>query len=56
MEEHLKQNAVPVDGTDYTLGRKLTLAPEQETFVGDAQANAMLTRTYRHPFVVPAKV
>ncbi|HZU39305.1 MAG TPA: Gfo/Idh/MocA family oxidoreductase [Gemmataceae bacterium] len=56
MEEHLKQDAVPLDRTDYQLGRKLTLEPGQESFVGDAQANGMLTRHYRKPFVVPAKV
>ncbi len=56
MEEHLEKNAVPLDSTQYFLGRKLTLEPGREEFVGDAQANAMLTRHYRQPFVVPAKV
>ena len=38
------------------LGRKLTWDPAQERFVGDADANAMLTRKYRPPFIVPERV
>jgi hypothetical protein len=29
---------------------------KNETIVGDAEANAMLTRNYRAPFTVPDKV
>jgi len=54
-QEHLKDNQVPIENTKYRLGRKLTIDPETETFVGDTAANAMLTREYREPFVVPAK-
>jgi len=35
------------------LGRTLTFDPATEQFPGDAEANAMLTREYRKPFVVP---
>jgi predicted dehydrogenase len=56
MEEHLKQNHVPLDKTDYQVGRKLALEPHAERFVNDPQADAMLTREYRTPFVVPEKV
>ena len=38
------------------LGRQLKFDPEAEQFVGDAQANRMLTRKYREPFVVPEVV
>ena len=37
-------------------GRRLVLDGEKETFVGDPEANALLTRTYRPPFVVPEEV
>jgi len=30
--------------------------PRTEKFVNDAEANAMLTRDYRKPYVVPANV
>jgi len=40
----------------YRLGRKLHINPSTESFVNDAEADAMLTRKYRAPFVVPAKV
>jgi len=40
----------------YRLGRTLTFDPKTETFPGDAEANKMLTRNYRKPFVVPEKV
>ncbi len=34
-------------------GRSLTVDAEQEQFVNDAEANAMLRREYREPWVVP---
>jgi predicted dehydrogenase len=40
----------------YRLGRTLQFDPDTLTCKGDAEANAMLTRTYRAPFVVPAIV
>jgi hypothetical protein len=30
--------------------------PQSERFIGNAHANELLTRDYRKPFVVPAKV
>jgi predicted dehydrogenase len=56
MEEHLKDNAVALDGLNYRLGRKLTFDPTSESFVGDADANDLLTRHYRKPFVVPDRL
>ncbi|HEV3260804.1 MAG TPA: Gfo/Idh/MocA family oxidoreductase [Gemmataceae bacterium] len=56
VQEHLKDNAVPLESTDYRLGRRLTLDPKTETFVGDKDAEALLTRKYRKGFVVPEKV
>lgn len=40
----------------YRLGRSLEFDPETMTFKNDKEANAMLTREYRAPFVVPEKV
>ena len=40
----------------YRLGRKLHINPSTESFVNDAEADAMLTRNYRSGFVVPTKV
>ena len=40
----------------YRLGRKLAFDPARLNFVGDPQANAMLTRDYRAPYVVTAVV
>jgi predicted dehydrogenase len=56
MEEHLKDNGVALDGLDYRLGRKLTFDAATESFEGDSEANRLLTRPYRAPFVVPERV
>jgi len=56
MEEHLKDNAVALDGLNYRLGRKLTFDATTESFVGDSEANQLLTRAYRAPFVVPDRM
>lgn len=40
----------------YRLGRVLHFNAEKEKFEGDREANKMLTREYRKPFVVPEKV
>ena len=54
MEEHLaKDNGLKLDGLEYHLGRKLTVDAKAESFVDDPEANKLLTRHYRKPFVVP---
>jgi hypothetical protein len=40
----------------YRVGRSLTFDPKVEKFVGDPEADALLTREYRAPFAVPDKV
>ena len=40
----------------YRTGRKLVFDPEAETFPGDKEANALLTRAYRAPYVLPERV
>jgi len=56
MRHHLQANGVDLERTQLRVGRALTLDPKAETFVGDAEADAMLSREYRKPFVVPEKV
>jgi hypothetical protein len=56
MEEHLKSNRVALDGLNYRLGRKLTFDAATESFVGDPEANRLLTRPYRQPFIVPDRI
>ncbi|MBI3464858.1 MAG: Gfo/Idh/MocA family oxidoreductase [Planctomycetes bacterium] len=57
MEEHLaKENKLKLADTKYRLGRVLKFDAPGEKFVDDSQANAMLTRNYRAPFVVPDKI
>ena len=40
----------------YRLGRELKFMGENEKFVNDPEADAMLTRLYRKPYVVPGNV
>jgi predicted dehydrogenase len=56
MREHLSDNKVPRDNTSYRVGRRLMIDPATETFVNDLEANRLLTRDYRKPYVVPEKV
>jgi len=51
---HLKDNGVDMASTKLQVGPVLPFDPQSETFVGNDKANAMLTREYRKPFVVPA--
>jgi len=51
--EHLAQNGVAADAP-VRVGKRLKLNFEKETFADDSVADAMLTRQYRTPFVVPA--
>jgi len=56
MEEHLVANKVDLQKTPATLGKVLTMDPKSERFTDNQQANQLLTREYRAPFVVPEKV
>lgn len=55
MQEHLKENGVKLEETNYRVGRMLNFDAATEKFVGDEQANALLTREYRAPFTIPEK-
>jgi predicted dehydrogenase len=58
LQENLTGVGVKLEETKYQLGRVLTFDAKREQFVGDnvEKANAMLTRNYRKPFVVPEKI
>jgi predicted dehydrogenase len=57
MKAHLgRRTDMNLEESEYRLGRKLTYDPAAEKFVGDDQANKLLTRPYREPFVVPDQV
>lgn len=59
--ETIKKNLVSALDVDlskarYTLGPKLAFDATKEKFVDNPAADALLTRKYREPFVVPAEV
>ncbi len=56
MEAHLAANGVDLKKTQLTLGPVLRMDPKSERFVDNPKANALLTRKYRAPFVVPERV
>jgi hypothetical protein len=56
IKANLKAVGVDLQKTNYRLGRVLSLDPKTEQFVGDDEANAMRSRRYRPPFVVPESV
>jgi predicted dehydrogenase len=55
MAEHLRDSSVPLEKTDYRLGRRLTIDAKTERFENDAEANRYLTREYRRGFEVPPR-
>jgi len=57
-QTHLAANGIDLDKTAATLGPLLTLDSNTERFTGEfaMEANQLVTREYRAPFVVPARV
>lgn len=55
IRQHLSDNGVDIEKTPLTLGPWLAIDSDNERFTDSAAANAMLTRDYRKPFVVPAE-
>jgi predicted dehydrogenase len=54
MMEHLAANQVDTGRTPLSLGVPLRFDSLTDRFVGNEDANALLTREYRKPFVIPA--
>ncbi len=55
-KEMLVGIGVNLDSATYRLGRPLKFNPQQEKFIDAPDADKLLTREYREPFVVPAQV
>jgi predicted dehydrogenase len=53
---HLASALAHLGNISHRLERQLVFDARKERFVGDEQANAMLSRQYRAPFVVPERV
>ncbi|MEN6604351.1 MAG: hypothetical protein ABFD86_18225 [Bryobacteraceae bacterium] len=53
---HLSSAMCHMANISYRLGRNLAFDPAKETFGNDAEANGLLSRRYRAPYVVPASV
>ena len=53
--KHLAENDVDLEKSPLTLGSLLRIDPEREAFLDNPEADALLTREYRRPFVVPAE-
>jgi predicted dehydrogenase len=53
MRKHLTENGVDLSKTQLQVGRTLSFDGKTEKFVGDPEADKLLTREYRKPFVVP---
>ncbi len=57
IEEGHRSSALPlIANVSYYLGRELAFDGEKEKFVNDREANKLLTRNYRKPYIVPDKV
>jgi len=56
MADHLSKNNVDLNKTKASLGRFLKMDVTTERFIDSSEADAMLTRNYRKPFVVPREV
>jgi hypothetical protein len=49
---HLSTTLCHLGNISYRLGRSVTFDGAAERFVGDAEADALLTRKYRAPFLI----
>ncbi len=53
---HLSSALAHLGNISYRLGRQLTFDPVAERFISDEDANRMLTREYRAPYLMPSKI
>ena len=53
---HLSSALAHLGNISYRLGRQLHFDPVAERFIGDKDANNMLSREYRAPYVLPEKI
>lgn len=55
-ETHISTALCHLGNIAYRMGRELRFDASAGRFVGDGEANSLLTRPYREPYVVPANV
>ena len=53
-EGHLTSALCHLGNIAYRVRRSIQFDPVKEKILGDSEANVLLTRDYRKPFVVPA--
>ena len=56
LQGHMSTSLCHLANIAFRTGRKLAFDPNTETFPGDKEASALLTRKYREPYVVPDRV
>ena len=56
LEGHMSTALCHLANIAFRTGRRLTFDPATETFPGDAEANSLLGRKYREPYVLPDQV
>ena len=52
----MSASLVHIANISYRLRKRLAFDPKTMTFPGEPEANRMLTRPYRAPYIVPDKV
>jgi hypothetical protein len=55
-EGHYSCALIHLANTSYRLGRSLNFDPQRQRYRDDDEANRMLSRDYRAPFIVPRQV
>lgn len=55
-QTHLSCVLCEMGNISYRLGRELRFDPATETFPGDEEANRLVTREYRAPYIVPEEI
>jgi len=56
LEGHLSASLCHLSNIAYRTKRQVIFDSSNESFPGDAEANSLLTREYRYPFVIPEKI
>jgi hypothetical protein len=56
LEGHLSTSMCHLCNIAYRTGRTVVFDSESETCIGDEEANRLVSREYRYPYVVPEEV
>ena len=52
MQDHLKENGLKLEETEYIVGRNLKFDSKSESIIGDKEANDLLIKLSRSPYIV----